>query len=140
MKKATLSSCAIVLVSGEIEKTVGYYRDVLGFRVVEHYDFEEKFAALYRDSVEIIFVQAKFGTMQSNRARYGAGFDAYLVPENPEAVQAFYTEIQNRRAKIVQELTLTAYGSLEFTLEDIEGRLIGIGCIKDERTFFGKVG
>ena len=140
MNKSKLSSCAIVLVSGKIEKAASYYRDVLGFRIVEHYDFEEKFAALYRDSIEIIFVQAKFGTMQSNRARYGAGFDAYLVPENPEAVQAFYTEIQNRRAKIVQELTLTAYGSLEFTLEDIEGRLIGIGCIKDERTFFGKVG
>jgi uncharacterized glyoxalase superfamily protein PhnB len=140
MKKATLSSCAIVLVSGEIEKAASYYRDVLGFRVVEHYDFEEKFATLYRDSVEIIFVQAKFGIVQSNRTRYGAGFDAYLVPENPEAVQAFYTEIRDRGAKIVQEPTLTTYGSLEFVFEDLEGRLIGIGCIKDEGTFFGKVG
>jgi len=140
MDEAKLSNCAIVFVTLEIAKTATYYQDVLGFKVVEHYDRQEKFAALYRDSIEIILVQAQFGSIQSNRERYGAGFDAYLVPESPEAVEAFYKEIRARGAKIAQKPGMTTYGSVEFVLEDIEGRLIGVGCIKNEATFFGEIG
>jgi catechol 2,3-dioxygenase-like lactoylglutathione lyase family enzyme len=140
MKKTKLSSCAIVFVTNDIEKTANYYRNVLGFRVVEHYDRKEKFAALYLDSVEIILVQAQFGSIQSNQVRYGAGFDAYLVPESPEAVEIFYDEIRTNGAKITQKPAMTTYGSLEFVFEDIEGRLIGVGCIKNEATFLGEIG
>ena len=140
MNNAKLNSCAIVFVTTDLGKTSNYYRDVLGFRVVEHHGRKEKFAALYRDSVEIILVQAQFGSIQSNREKYGAGFDAYLVPESPEAVEAFYEEIRARGAKITQQPGITTYGSLEFVLEDIEGRLIGVGCIKNEATFYGEIG
>ncbi len=137
MNNPKLSSCAIVLVTPGIENTASYYRDVLGFRVVEHYAQPEKFAALYRGSVEIVLVQSQFGTVRSNRAQYGAGYDAYLVPENPAAVDSFYAEIKARGAKIAQPPAKTAYGSREFVIEDIDGRLIGVGCIEDEAAFFG---
>lgn len=127
----------MVLVTPRIENTAGYYRDVLGFRVVEHYAQPEKFAALYRDAVEIVLVQSQFGTVRSNRAQYGAGYDAYLVPESPAAVDTFYAEIKARGAKIAQPPARTSYGSREFVLEDVDGRLIGVGCIEDEATFFG---
>ncbi len=140
MPQPTLSSCAIVFPTANIQKTADYYRDVLGFRVVEHYDRQEKFAALYRDSVEILLVQSRFGTVVSNRDRYGAGYDAYLVPESPEAVISFYEEIRDKGAKILQPPELTSYGSIEFVLEDIDSRLIGVGCIKEEKTFFEGIG
>jgi len=137
MSEARLNSCAIVFVTEHIEKTAAYYREVLGFRVVEHYEHVEKFAALYRDAVEIILVQAKYGQVRSNRANFGAGFDAYLVPENAEeAVCAIYAEVQGRGANIVQPLGLTPYGNYEFALEDIDGRVIGIGHIQKPQTFF----
>jgi len=120
MNNAKLSSCAIVFVTTDLVSTSNYYRDVLGFKVVEHYDRQEKFAALYRDSIEIILVQAQFGSIRSNREKYGAGFDAYLVPESPEAVETFYEEIRARGARIAQRPDMTSYGSLEFVLEDIE--------------------
>jgi uncharacterized glyoxalase superfamily protein PhnB len=137
MSNPKLSSCAIVLITPHIENAANYYREALGFRVVEHYEQPEKFAALYRDAVEIVLVQAQFGTVRSNRAQYGAGFDAYLVPGSPRAVDEFYEEIKARGAKIVQPPAMTAYGSQEFVLEDIDGRLIGVGCIQDEAVFFG---
>ncbi len=140
MNDPKLSSCAIVLVTPDIEKTAGYYHEVLGFRMVEHYEQAEKFAALYRDAVEIVLVQTQFGKVQSNQAQYGAGFDAYLVPESPAAVDNFYAEIKAKGAKIARPPTKTAYGSREFVLEDIDGRLIGVGCIQDEATFFGEGG
>ena len=140
MNDPRLASCAIVLVAPQIEATAHYYRDVLGFRVVEHYAQPEKFAALYRDGVEIVLVQSQFGTVRSNRAQYGAGYDAYLVPESPEAVEAFCAEISAKGAKIAQPPAHTVYGSREFVLEDIDGRLIGVGCIEDEAAFFGAAG
>jgi len=136
MNPSKLAASAIIFVTSEVEKTAAYYRDVLGFRVVEHYDLPEKFAALYRDVVEIVVMQALHGTVRSNRANYGAGFDAYLVPETLEAVTGFHDEIEAKGAKIVQPPALTAYGSLEFVFEDIDGRQIGVGLIKNEEVFF----
>jgi uncharacterized glyoxalase superfamily protein PhnB len=138
MGTARLSSCAIVLVSEQIERTAAFYRDVLGFRVVGHHEQAEKFATLYRDGVEIVLVQATHGKVRSNREQYGAGFDVYLVPDYPdEVVETFYNEVTSRGATIVQPLGPTPYGSYEFALQDIDGRIIGVGHVKDEQRFFG---
>jgi catechol 2,3-dioxygenase-like lactoylglutathione lyase family enzyme len=136
MSNAKLNTCAIVFVTARIEQTAQYYHDVLGFRVVEHYGRAEKFAALYRDAVEIVLVQAAFGTVQSNQARHGAGYDAYLVPDSIDAVHAFRNEIAAHGAIIVQPPALTSYGSIEFVFEDCDGRHIGVGLIRDVATFF----
>jgi catechol 2,3-dioxygenase-like lactoylglutathione lyase family enzyme len=136
MNPSKLSSCAIVFVTPDIEKATRYYREVLGFRAVEHYDRPEKFAALYRDAVEIVLVQSQYGIIQPNRAAYGAGYDAYLVPESLEAVDAFYHEIESKGAKIVQPPVVTSYGSREFVFADGDGRLIGVGLIRDKDVFF----
>ncbi|HTX93336.1 MAG TPA: VOC family protein [Anaerolineales bacterium] len=139
MTAARLSSCAIVFVCPRVEKTAEYYREVLGFRVVEHYEQAEKFAALYRDAVEIVLVQANQGEVLPNRERYGAGFDAYLVPDYPdETVESFYNEVQGKGAQIVQPLETTPYGSLEFAFRDLDGRIVGVGHVKKEDgRFFG---
>jgi catechol 2,3-dioxygenase-like lactoylglutathione lyase family enzyme len=136
MNPSKLSSCAIVFVTPDIEKATRYYRDVLGFRAVEHYDRPEKFAALYWDAVEIVLVQSQYGIIQPNRANYGSGYAAYLVPESLEAVDAFYHEIESKGAKIVQPPAMTTYGSREFVFADSDGRLIGVGLIRDKDVFF----
>ncbi len=138
MTKSRLVNCAAVLVTPDIRKAVDWYRAKLGFRVVENLDQAEPFAALYRDSIELILVQSKFGKMESNRARYGAGYDAYLAPDSPEGVDLFHSEIAARGVKIVQPPVLTSYGSRELVFEDVDGRLIGVGCIQNEAAFRGE--
>ncbi len=141
MERATLSSCAIVFVTPDVIKTAAYYRDVLGFRVVEHYDREEPFAALYRDAVEIVLVEARYGKVRPNHERHGAGYDAYLVPATADGdVEAFYHEIRANGAAIVRPPALTPYGSHEFVVEDIDGRWLGVGRIKEQDVFFGEPG
>jgi uncharacterized glyoxalase superfamily protein PhnB len=135
-----LVNAVIVLVSAEAVKTATYYRDVLGFRVVGHFDKEESFAALYRDEVEIVVVQAKHGQVISNHERYGAGYDAYLDPETVAGVDDLYAELKEKGANIVSPPSLTLYGSYEFVVEDIDGRRIGIGRIKETGVFFGETG
>lgn len=135
MNKTELFASAIVLMSEDIDKTIDFYKEKLGFEVIKHFEYEEKFAACYRDNVEIVVVQVKKGTVVSNSKRYGAGFDAYLVPED---VNVFYNEIKEKKVKIIEKPVLKPYGSIEMKIEDIDGRIIGIGRVEEEDIFFNK--
>jgi catechol 2,3-dioxygenase-like lactoylglutathione lyase family enzyme len=135
MPDSRLVNCAAVLVTPDLRRAVDWYREKLAFRAVEKFDAPEPFAALYRDSVEIILVQAKSGTVERNRIRYGAGYDAYLAPADPAGVDAFYSEISEWGVKIVQPPERTAYGSREMAFEDVDGRWIGVGCLEDREAF-----
>jgi catechol 2,3-dioxygenase-like lactoylglutathione lyase family enzyme len=136
MGKVRLVNAAAVFATPDVRRTAGFYREVLGFTVVEHYDAEEPFATIYRDDVEIVLVQARHGDVQSNAARHGAGFDVYLDPDTVEGVDDMYAELRATGAKVVREPALRPYGSYEFVVEDVDGRLIGIGRIRDRDTFF----
>ncbi len=137
MDDSKLVNCAAVFLSENVERTVQYYQDVLGFRVVTHYENPEKFAAMYRDDIEIVVVLARFGPVLPNRRRYGAGYDAYLDPATVEGVDGLYQEFRNRGAVILNAPSMTAYGSYEFILEDIDSRQVCIGRIKQKEVFFG---
>lgn len=136
MKRAVLDNIAPVFVSFDVKRTAEYYRDVVGFELVANYENAEPFATLYRDTVEIVVVQAARGQVESNLQRYGAGFDAYLDTDELAGVDLLYKELLGKGALIAAAPALTAYGSYEFVLEDIDGRRIGIGLIKDEGVFF----
>ena len=124
MPGTKLNNGAIVFVSPDVEKTVAYYQDIFGFKAVTHYEHEDKFAALYRDRVEIIAVQAKRGEVTSNTARYGAGYDAYLAPEDAAGVDILYEELKQKGAEIITEPKVTPYGCYEFVIKDIDAKFI----------------
>lgn len=136
MKRARFDNVAPILISPDVRRTAEYYRDVLSFELVEHYESPEPFAALYRDSVELVVVQAARGQVESNAVRYGAGYDVYLDPDELAGVDLLYEELREKDAQIVSAPAMTAYGSYEFVLEDIDGRRVGIGRVKDEGVFF----
>jgi uncharacterized glyoxalase superfamily protein PhnB len=138
MSPPRLANGVIVFVAHDVRTTADYYRDVFGFAVVEHYDKPEPFAALYRDAVEIIVAQAKHGQVVCNRERYGAGYDAYLDPEEIEDVDELHAELAQKGATIVSAPAATAYGTYEFVVRDIDGRLVGIGRIRDRELFFAE--
>jgi predicted lactoylglutathione lyase len=137
-KTYKLVNCAPVLLSQNVKKTVEYYKTNLGFRAEEHFDSSEQFTALYRDETEIIIVKAKFGEVSSNRFKFGAGYDVYLVPESIEGVDNIFEELKAKGVKIDSPPSLKEYGSYEFSIEDIDGRIIGFGQIKESEKFFRK--
>ena len=108
----------------------------MGFKAVTHFDHDEPFAALYRDGVEIIVVQAKYGQILSNKKRFGAGYDVYIALKQVEGVDALYAEFKRSGARIESPPTVTRYGCYEFVVQDIDGHRIGIGRIKRSETFF----
>jgi catechol 2,3-dioxygenase-like lactoylglutathione lyase family enzyme len=127
-----------VLITRDIRRTVEYYRNTLGFLYADHTDKQEKFIAVYRDSIEIIFVEGNKGTVESNYRRHGAGEDVYICPDSIEGVDLIYKEFDSKGVTIISKPTLKEYGSYEFQIEDIDGRIIGIGLIKEKEKFFSK--
>lgn len=136
MKDVKLTNVCPILVSEDIVKTVRFYVEKLGFKYAEHYDKIDNFATLYRDSIELVVVQAKFGKVESNAKRYGAGYDIYIDPDTIEGVDELYQEFLSKGVRVIEEPRKTDYGSYEFVVEDIDGRLIGIGLIFNNKVYF----
>lgn len=133
---AKLKNICPVFLSEDVKRTVDFYTGRLGFKYAAHYDKADNFATIYRDSIEIVIVQARHGNVEPNAKSYGSGYDAYIDPDTLEGVDEIYEEFKSKDVKIVSEPKVTDYGSYEFVIEDIDGRLIGIGLICDEKTYF----
>ena len=115
-----------------------FYTEKLGFTSAEHSDRREAFATIYRDKIEIVLVQGRQRTIQCNAAPHGAGFDAHIETDTVAGVDAAYRECQDNGVITLQEPHMTDYYSYEFTPQDPDGRLIGVGRIADESIFFAK--
>ena len=126
-----------VFISQDIKKTVEFYTEKLGFKSAKHYDKTESFATLYRDDIEFVIIQAKPEEVIPATQEHSTGNDdAYIVTATPEGVDPIYEEFTAKGVKILSKPHVTDYGSYEFTIEDIDGRQIGIGRIFDKAVYF----
>ena len=125
-----------VLVCNDVKRTTNFYVEKLGFQYAHHFDKSQEFAAVYKDQIELILVQRKKGKLESNQHRYGSGEDVYINPSSLDGVRAMHAELKAKNVSNLTELSMTDYGSLEFSFEDIDGRKIAIGLIADKDTFF----
>jgi len=134
--KVKLTNLCPVFISENLRTTVDFYIEKLGFKAAKHYDKIDNFATLYRDSIEFVIVQAKFGEIQSNTKQYGVGYDAYIDTDTVQGIDIIYQEFKDKGVKIISKPRKTDYGSYEFVIEDIDGRLLGIGLIYDKENYF----
>lgn len=134
--KVKLTNVCPVFISENVKKTVDFYVEKLGFKYAAHYDKIDSFATIYRDSIEIVIVQSKFGQIQSNAKRHGTGYDAYIDTDTVSGVDIIYEEFVSKGVYIISHPHKTDYGSYEFIIEDIDGRLIGIGLIYSNEIYF----
>lgn len=124
-----------VFISKNIRKTVEFYSKKLGFTSAKHYDKTENFATLYRDDIEFVIIQAKPGEIPPMNNSSGCN-DAYIVLATTEGVDPIFEEFKTKGVKIISKPQMTDYGSYEFTIEDIDGKRIGIGRIVDKALYF----
>ncbi len=106
----------------DIDRTASFYES-LGFRAVRYPDAQEAQACLCLENAQIILTGGGRAVLP-NRVLYGSGCDAALNVRDPAAL---YGEFLGKGAKIVRALTQTDDGSLEFILEDPDGRHIAFG-------------
>jgi len=125
-----------VFLTDNVEKTTDFYVKKLGFKYAKNFDKKDNFAAVYRDSIEIIIVEKKTGKVESNKEKYGNGYDAYIDTDTLTGINDLFEEFKRNNVKILNEPCMTDYGSFEFVFEDIDGRNIGVGLISDKKVFF----
>ena len=119
-----VTSLSCIFPAPDIRKTAEFYVSKLGFRSAEYLGCREPHICLYRDTVEIILLQANTETIQPNRIRYGYGYDAYFYTGAQEALEAEFTE---KGVTFVKQLNTTDYQNKEFVIEDIDGRWLAFG-------------
>jgi predicted enzyme related to lactoylglutathione lyase len=137
MSTTKFDNAPVILPTPDVARTAAWYRDVLGFGVVEHLEADDPFAAAYRDAVELVFVQTRTGVFEPNRVRYGAGYDVYIDPDTVAGVDEIYAEVVATGAKVIRPPTPIGYGSYEFLIEDVDGRWVCVGRVADRGFFKG---
>ena len=121
----------------DIEKTVAFYRDVLGFKLemavpedksgVEQELTERKkyiYAMMSRDGVEVMFQRTDSigeDVPPLKGVPIGASVSFYIEVED---INALYREIKPK-AGVVKELETVWYGMQEFYIKDCNGYILG---------------
>ena len=110
------NDCTPILVVRDIQKSVAYYRDALGFTVDFTYGEPPTYAGVYRGSV-LLHLQA-----ESQADRSPGGSAVYVYVEDADRTHA---ELRERGARIEKEPQDYPYGLRDFDVRDLDdNRLI----------------
>jgi catechol 2,3-dioxygenase-like lactoylglutathione lyase family enzyme len=127
MTNPTIESVSPFFIAGDVERSVAFYRDELGFTLV----FQETepprntpfFAIVSRDNV-MLFLKGS-GAALPNPQRYAwARWDAYFLVPDPDGLAA---EFESRGVSFSESLKDTHDGLRGFELKDPDGYLLFFG-------------
>jgi uncharacterized glyoxalase superfamily protein PhnB len=106
----------------DFEKTMNYYRDVLGFTIAWTYD---NYGCVERDGVEL-HVSGKVTDADRSRAEQPrtTSSDLYVFVAD---VDSLYAEIKERGADCMDEPKNYPYGMRDFGVRDINGYVLTFG-------------
>jgi predicted enzyme related to lactoylglutathione lyase len=113
-----LIGSATVFVVQDLARSLEQYRDVFGFRVGFTYGEPASYAVLERDEVAIHLLAAS----QTKRLPGQGGI--YVFTRDVDAV---YSELQSRGARIPQEPKTYPYGMRDFDMTDLDGNHMSFG-------------
>jgi uncharacterized glyoxalase superfamily protein PhnB len=117
--KARFHSVNPHFVVQDVVAAAEYYRDVFGFKILGYFWDPPVFAMVGRDDVVIQFGRIDRGqTVAPNRMRRDEALDAYIWVDD---VDALYTELKGKGAKIVEEPKQQVWDCYEFAVEDAFG-------------------
>jgi catechol 2,3-dioxygenase-like lactoylglutathione lyase family enzyme len=121
--RATLSAITPLFVVSDLQRSLAFYRDRLGFEVTyEAPDPDPFFAIVARDGVRVMLKVADIGALP-NRARHpDARWDAYIHVPDPDALAA---ELRDRGMPLTP--TDTDDGLRGFELADQDGYVFFFG-------------
>ncbi|WP_334536107.1 bleomycin resistance protein [Bradyrhizobium sp. AZCC 2230] len=113
---------ATVFVVFDIEASLAYYRDVLGFQVTFEYGAPLSYACLCRDEVALHLLAAV-----ATKRLPGQGALCIFVRD----VDRLYTELSGRGARLVNRPEDRDYGMRDFDVVDADGNQLTFGTGTD---------
>lgn len=109
----------------DVNATVAFYRDVLGFDLVTSVPESGAldWALVRRDTVDVMFQSraSLAADLPQFRDRSPGGALTFYI--DLEGIDALYAQVAGRGA-VVKDLATTFYGTREFTMEDCNGFLL----------------
>ena len=132
MAEPRLGCMSPFFIVADVEKTIAFYRDKLGFQTLfEEPDHEPFFAIVGRDGA-MLFLKAGDAPPLPNPQRDPAmRWDAYVFTSDPDA---FATEFASRGAAFSVRLQDTQDGLRGFEIADPDGYTLFFGCPTPEAT------
>jgi Glyoxalase/Bleomycin resistance protein/Dioxygenase superfamily len=112
---AKLNKVAPQFVVGDVVKTAEYYRDFLGFKILDYFLDPPVFAMVERDEVELHFGKADGEDVKTNAIRRKIGYDAYIWTSD---IAALYEEFKIRNVNIIEGPVKRQYGRREIVIKD----------------------
>lgn len=114
-----MSVAATVFVVRDLDKSVDYYRDVLGFQVGFTYGSPVFYAGLEREGA-VIHLQAA-----SHTKRQAGQGSVYIFVDTD--IDALFRELAGRGACVEKEPQDYPYGMRDFNLSDLDGNDLCFG-------------
>jgi catechol 2,3-dioxygenase-like lactoylglutathione lyase family enzyme len=120
--KPRVTSLAPQFLVDDLERSMGYYRDALGFV------FGEPWGGFYaigrRDGLELHLKEAPKNTAERQYRRDNEHLDAAA---GVDGIEAFYQQCVANGATIHKPLAPTEWGTKDFYVEDPDGYIISFG-------------
>jgi uncharacterized glyoxalase superfamily protein PhnB len=116
-----LEKCVPTLRVRDASAACGYFCDRLGF----HKDWEHRF----EPGLPLFVSVSRDGVSLHLSEHSGDGPVAVRVYVYVRDPQALFEELRSRGARIVAEPELQSYGTLEFSVEDLDGNRIRFGKV-----------
>lgn len=113
---------ATVFVVSDIEASLAYYRDVLGFQVTFEYGPPLSYACLCRDEVALHL----FAAARTKRLPGQGGLCIFV-----RDVDRLYTELSGRGARLLNRPEDRDYGMRDFDVVDADGNQVTFGMGTD---------
>ena len=117
-----LTSLAPQFLVDDLDRSIAYYRDTLGF------DFGEPWGGFYaiglRDGFELHLKKPPKDTERQDRKHENEHLDAAA---GVDGIETFYEQCVAKGAEIIRPLTSTDWGTKEFYIEDPDGNIISFG-------------
>ena len=121
MKLPRLTSLAPQLLVGDLARSIAWYQR-LGFTFAEPWD--SFYAIGVRDGLELHLKEAPGDEREPRRHRGREHLDAAA---GVDGIEAYFAECVAGGATVVKPLAPTAWGTLDFYLEDPDGNIIAFG-------------
>lgn len=123
MTAAKVIGIAPQLVAPDVVQTAEYYRDKLGFSIIDYFLDPPVYAMVHRDGFQVHFAKASEGQFKTN-AQFNP-MSADLIIWIPD-IDDYYAEVKARDADIVEDIVQRVYGSREFRIRDCNGYIITV--------------
>ena len=122
--KLTLRSVAPSFTVNDVEKSLAWYRDVMGFEVGKRWEDGGKLMGVELSAGPTVFMIGQDDWKKGKNREKGAGFRLYC--DTDQDVDELAKGIKARGGKLAQEPRDEEWGSRAFTVDDPDGFKITI--------------